>query len=76
MARVLQALGGRANIADLQHRGSRLCMSVRDPAAVDESALANRNGQCGARRRPSRAGSIHLVVGPAAATWFAEMKPS
>ena len=72
VARVLQALGGRGNIEELQHRGSRLCISVRDPAAVDESQLG---GVVRAIARPAP-GSIHLVIGPAAATWFAEMKPS
>ncbi len=55
MARVLQALGGRDNIADLQHRGSRLCIAVRDPAAVDESALTNAV-RVRARNRASLAG--------------------
>jgi len=72
VTRVLQALGGRANISELQQRGSRLCISVRDAAAVDESALGN---AVRAVARPAP-GSIHLVIGPAAATWFAEMKPS
>jgi N-acetylglucosamine PTS system EIICBA or EIICB component len=72
LARVLQALGGRGNIAELQHRGSRLCISVRDPAAVDESVLAN---AVRAVARPAPA-TVHLVVGPGAASWFAEMKPS
>ena len=77
MARVLQALGGRANIAELQHRGSRLCISVRDPAAVNESALneSDLGNSVRAIARPAP-GSIHLVIGPAAITWFAEMKPS
>ncbi len=77
VARVLQALGGRANIADLQHRGSRLCISLRDPAAVDESALneSELGKSVRAIARPAP-GSIHLVIGPAAITWFAEMKPS
>jgi PTS system N-acetylglucosamine-specific IIC component len=70
--RALAALGGRGNIAALHLSTSRLCVSVREPAAVDESALA---GVVRAVARPAP-GSIHLVVGPAAAQWFAELKTS
>jgi N-acetylglucosamine PTS system EIICBA or EIICB component len=72
VARVLQALGGRGNITELQHRGSRLCISVRDATAIDEPALGK---AVRAIARPAPR-SIHLVVGPGAASWFAEMKPS
>ncbi len=72
VASVLQALGGRGNITELQHRGSRLCISVRDATAVDEPALGK---AVRAIARPAPR-SIHLVVGPGAASWFAEMKPS
>ena len=66
------ALGGRGNIVDLHLGASRLCISVRDPAAVDDAALAQ---AVRAVARPAP-GSIHLVLGPAAASWFAEMKAS
>jgi PTS system N-acetylglucosamine-specific IIC component len=72
LARVLAALGGRGNIADVELRSSRLCVSVRDPAAVDETALAS-SVRAVARPAP---GSIHLVVGPGAPAWFAGMKLS
>lgn len=72
LAQVLAALGGRGNIADLELRSSRLCVSVRDPAAVDESALAS-SVRAVARPAPS---SVHLVVGPGAPAWFAGMKLS
>ncbi|HET9862251.1 MAG TPA: N-acetylglucosamine-specific PTS transporter subunit IIBC [Steroidobacteraceae bacterium] len=71
-ARAVQALGGRGNIATLQLAASRLCVTLRDPAAVDEQALAE---VVRALARPAP-GSIHLIVGPAAAEWFAELKPS
>jgi PTS system N-acetylglucosamine-specific IIC component len=72
LARAVEALGGRGNIAALHLSSSRLCISLREPAAVDEAELA---GVVRAVARPAP-GSIHLVVGPAAAGWFAELKPS
>ncbi|HEX6398446.1 MAG TPA: N-acetylglucosamine-specific PTS transporter subunit IIBC, partial [Steroidobacteraceae bacterium] len=72
LARVLAALGGRGNIEELELRSSRLCVSVRDPAAVDETALAS---SVRGLARPSPR-SIHLVVGPGAPAWFAGMKLS
>jgi PTS system N-acetylglucosamine-specific IIC component len=72
LARVLDALGGRGNIAELELRSSRLCISVREPAAIDETALA-RVVRAVARPAPR---TIHLVVGPGAAAWFDGMKLS
>jgi len=72
LVRVLEALGGRANITGLELRSSRLCVSVREPAVVDETALAN-SVRALARPTPN---SIHLVVGPGAASWFAGLKLS
>jgi PTS system N-acetylglucosamine-specific IIC component len=72
LARAVEALGGRGNIAALHLSSSRLCISLREPAAVDEAELA---GVVRAVARPAP-GSIHQVVGPAAAGWFAELKPS
>ena len=40
IAAALAALGGKSNIAGLHLSSSRLCVAVRDPAAVNESALA------------------------------------
>jgi PTS system N-acetylglucosamine-specific IIC component len=72
LARVLEALGGRGNITSLELRSSRLCIAVREADAVDEGALA-KTVRAIARPAP---GSIHLVVGPAAAAWFAGLKLS
>jgi PTS system N-acetylglucosamine-specific IIC component len=72
VARVLAALGGRGNIAELELRSSRLCIAVRDPAAVDEATLAN-SVRAVARPAPR---SIHLVVGPGASALFAGMRLS
>jgi len=72
LARVIEALGGRGNIRDLELRSSRLCVAVRDAAAVDEGALA-KTVRAIARPAP---GSVHLVVGPGAAAWYAGLKLS
>jgi len=69
---VLGALGGRANITDLSLCATRLCISVREPGQVDVGALS-RLVRATAQPAP---GSIHLVVGPAAAAWYAELKGS
>jgi PTS system N-acetylglucosamine-specific IIC component len=71
-AEVLGALGGRDNILELSLCASRLCVSVRDPARVDEPVLS-RAVRAMARPAP---GSIHLVVGPAAPAWYAGLKGS
>jgi PTS system N-acetylglucosamine-specific IIC component len=68
-AEVIGALGGRGNISGMQLRASRVCVTVRDPGAVDASALATR---VRALARPSP-DSIHLVIGPSANAWFAEL---
>jgi PTS system N-acetylglucosamine-specific IIC component len=72
LARALEALGGRGNISGLELRASRLCVAVREPASVDEVALAN---YVRAVARPT-ARSVHLVIGPGAPAWFAGMKLS
>ena len=72
LARVLEALGGRQNIADLRLTSSRLQVALKDPGALNESLLA---GVVRAVARPAPA-SVHLVVGPAAEAWFAELKHS
>jgi PTS system N-acetylglucosamine-specific IIC component len=72
VARVMKALGGRANIADLRLSASRVCVQVHDPAAVDEGAL--RQAMRGVAR-PVPA-SVHLVLGPTANRWFADLKGS
>ncbi|HEX5160965.1 MAG TPA: N-acetylglucosamine-specific PTS transporter subunit IIBC, partial [Steroidobacteraceae bacterium] len=69
MARALAALGGRENIADALLVASRLCLTVRDPARVDEATL---HAAVRAVARPAPA-SVHLVLGSAAAAWHARM---
>ena len=70
LAEVLAALGGRGNITGLHANSTRLVISVRDPAAVDESALG-RLAHAIARPVPA---SVHLIVGPAARSWLAVME--
>ena len=72
LAQALRALGGRINIVDLHLGSSRLCISLRDPAVVDDAALAQAV-RAVARPAPKK---IHLVLGPEAESWFAELKVS
>jgi PTS system N-acetylglucosamine-specific IIC component len=72
LAAAVKALGGRGNISDVQLSSTRLCVSVRDPSAVDENALAK---SVRALARPAP-GSLHLVLGPSAEAWYAGMKVS
>jgi N-acetylglucosamine PTS system EIICBA or EIICB component len=70
VGRVVEALGGAANIREVRGNPSRLFVAVADPTAVDEEAL-----RIGVRAvsRPSPR-TVHLVVGPAADAWLAKMK--
>ena len=61
----------------IQHRraasgSSRLCVAVRDPAAVNETALS-KAVRAVARPAPD---TVHLVIGPEAGSWFAGMTVS
>jgi PTS system N-acetylglucosamine-specific IIC component len=68
----VRALGGRGNIQEIQFNPSRLCVTVQDPGAVNEDALA-KSVQAVARPAPGR---IHLVLGTVARSWFDELKVS
>lgn len=67
---LVAALGGRGNLREVGGNTSRLIMTVRDPAAVDENAL-RRVVRAVARPAPD---SLHVVVGPAADAWIARLK--
>ena len=69
LSRALAALGGRENIAEALLVASRVCLTLRDPARVDEPGL---HAVVRAVARPAPA-SVHLVLGSAAATWHARM---
>jgi len=66
---VIRALGGQANIREVRGNASRLLVTVLDPAAVDEDAL---RPMVRAVARPAP-DSLHLVVGPLASTWIAQL---
>jgi PTS system N-acetylglucosamine-specific IIC component len=70
LAEVLAALGGRGNVTGMHANSTRLVISVRDPAAVDESALG-RLAHAIARPAPA---SVHLIVGPEARSWLTAME--
>jgi N-acetylglucosamine PTS system EIICBA or EIICB component len=67
---MLAALGGRGNITGLHANSTRLCVSVRDPSAVNEAALGPLT-RAFARPAPS---SVHLIVGPEARAWAAALE--
>jgi len=69
LGRALTALGGRDNIVNARLAASRVCLELRDPARVDEAAL---HAAVRAVARPAP-GSVHLVLGPAAAAWHARL---
>jgi PTS system N-acetylglucosamine-specific IIC component len=72
LQRAVEALGGRANITGVRLNSSRLCVSVRDPGAVDELAL---DKTVRAVSRPT-ADSVHLILGPDAPAWAAALETS
>jgi PTS system N-acetylglucosamine-specific IIC component len=67
---VVGALGGAANLREVRGNASRLLVTVHDPAAIDESAL-RQSVRAVARPAPD---SLHLVVGPVASAWIAQLK--
>jgi N-acetylglucosamine PTS system EIICBA or EIICB component len=64
------ALGGAANLREVRGNASRLLVTVHDPAAVDENAL-RQSVRAVARPAPD---SLHVVVGPVASAWIAQLK--
>jgi PTS system N-acetylglucosamine-specific IIC component len=63
-ARVLEALGGRANIVDAAAASTRVLVTLRDGAALDESRLHALDLRGVARPSSTR---VHLLIGPHAA---------
>ena len=72
LQRVIEALGGRANISGVRLNSSRLCVSLRDAGAVDERVLSK---SVRAVSRPT-ADSVHLILGPDAPAWAAALESS
>jgi PTS system N-acetylglucosamine-specific IIC component len=64
LSRLLMALGGRSNVSALDAASTRILVTLRDGAAIDEPALASLGLRGIARPAPT---SLHLVVGPDAA---------
>ncbi len=60
---LLEALGGAGNITGAHSAASRLRLELKDPAAVDESALRALGVRGLARPSP---GVLHLILGPSA----------
>ena len=67
---VLEALGGRANVSDVQLAASRICIAVKDDGAVNDARIAELTVRGVAR--PARH-SLHLVLGPSAGALFQEL---
>ncbi|HEY8052550.1 MAG TPA: N-acetylglucosamine-specific PTS transporter subunit IIBC [Steroidobacteraceae bacterium] len=63
-AAVLQALGGRGNVREVNTAASRLRVMVADSAGIDREALARLGLRGMALPAP---GCVHLIVGPDAA---------
>lgn len=61
---ILAALGGAANIVEIEPCITRLRTEVRDPALVDEAALK----QAGASGVLAQGSVVQVVVGPEADT--------
>jgi PTS system N-acetylglucosamine-specific IIC component len=57
------ALGGRGNIVEGIVCSTRLCLTVSDPAAVDEPGLRVLGARAFARPSPN---TLHVIVGPGA----------
>jgi len=71
-AALLAALGGAGNVRGMQLAGSRLRVSVSDAARVQEAALLGLGVR--ALARPA-ADSVHLILGPAAASAAQQLRP-
>jgi N-acetylglucosamine PTS system EIICBA or EIICB component len=62
-AQLLAALGGRANVRNVERAATRLRVAVVDDALVDEHALRKLGTRGLARPHP---GLVHVIVGPSA----------
>jgi N-acetylglucosamine PTS system EIICBA or EIICB component len=63
VTQLLAALGGRANVRNVELASTRLRVAVVDDASVDEQALRRIGTRGLARPRP---GLVHVIVGPGA----------
>jgi PTS system N-acetylglucosamine-specific IIC component len=67
---LLNALGGAANVREVQLAGSRLCVTLEDAAGVSRSAIDDLPIR-GIARPTQR--SVHVVIGPSAQALFDEV---
>jgi PTS system N-acetylglucosamine-specific IIC component len=70
-ARLLAALGGGGNVNAIDAASTRLLISLRDAASVDETALRSCGLRGIARPAPDR---LHLLIGPSAAKALHELR--
>jgi PTS system N-acetylglucosamine-specific IIC component len=68
---LLAALGGAANVSDVQVASTRLCFTVRDDAAVIDKALDEFGAHGVARPNPNR---VHVLIGPKAGDMLASLR--
>ena len=68
-ANLLEAIGGRANVHDVRLAASRVCIAVKDAAAVIDARVAGLPVRGIARPAPN---SLHVVLGPTAPAFYQE----
>jgi PTS system N-acetylglucosamine-specific IIC component len=69
---VLAALGGAANVSEVSGASSRLRVTLKDAAVVDETALRGLGARAFARPAP---GVLHLILGTAAEPLARGLRP-
>ncbi len=57
---ILEGLGGRENVSDVQHDGARLKVTIRQYDAVDEKKI--RSAQVGGVLRPGK-NAVQIIIG-------------
>lgn len=57
---ILEGLGGRENVSDVQHDGARLKVAIRQYDAVDEKKI--RSAQVGGVLRPGK-NAVQIIIG-------------
>lgn len=58
---ILEGLGGRENVREVQHDGARLKVAIRQYDAVDEKKI--RSAQVGGVLRPGK-NAVQIIIGP------------
>jgi N-acetylglucosamine PTS system EIICBA or EIICB component len=68
---LLEALGGRSNVAAVDSRSSRLCVTVKSGKAISSDRLHALGLRGVALASPT---SVHLIIGPHANSWTEQLK--